>query len=70
MNISKKFIKKSFKERGIQLNNDALDMIEEKLKMSIRRYSRLCDKFKYKRVTKERIEGVFDFEDSLEKSER
>ena len=69
MNISKKFIKQKFKERSIQLNNDALDMMEERLKMFIAKYSRLCEKFGYKRVTRERIEKVFDFEDSFEKSE-
>ena len=69
IHISKKYIKKEFKDRGIQLNRAALDLIEERLKMAIRRYARLCDKFNYKRITKERIEGVFDFEDSLEKSE-
>ena len=70
MNISKKFIKSCFKDRGMQLNNNALDMLEERLKMFVAKYSRLCAKFGYKRVTNDRIEKVFDFEDSFEKSER
>ena len=70
MNISKKYIKSCFKSRGIQLNTAALDMLEERLKMFINKYSRLCSKFGYKRVTDKRIEKVFDFEDSFEKSER
>ena len=45
-------------------------MLEERLKMFIDKYSRLCSKFGYKRVTDKRIEKVFDFEDSFEKSER
>tara|TARA_R110002167_G_scaffold82693_2_gene225532 strand:- start:85 stop:291 length:207 start_codon:yes stop_codon:yes gene_type:complete len=67
MNISKKYIKRCFKSRGMQLNDDALNMLEERLKMLSTQYSRLCNKFGYKRVTKDRIEKVFDFEDSFEK---
>ena len=33
MNISKKYIKESFKKRGIQINEDAVSSIEFKLKI-------------------------------------
>ncbi len=70
MHISKKYIKKQFKDRAIQLNNDALDLLEERLKLFVAKYAFLCEKFGYKRITTERLERVFDFEDSFEKSER
>ena len=50
MHISKKYIKKQFKDRAIQLNNDALDLLEERLKLFVAKYAFLCEKFVYKRI--------------------
>jgi len=65
MNISRKFIRNSFKIGKIQINEEALTMIEERLKLFADAYVATCKYKEYKRVTPERVQGLFDYEDSL-----
>ena len=65
MNISKKYIKESFKLRGMQINKKALDMIEERIKMHADHYARMCKEREFKRVNPLRVERIFKYEDSL-----
>ena len=62
MNISKKYIKASFKKRGIQINEDAVDSIEFKLKNIVDRYAAMAESREFKRVTPIRLTRIFDNE--------
>ena len=65
MNISKKYIRHSFKKGGIQINEEALIKIEERLKLFADAYVAMCKHKEYKRVTGEKMERLFEYEDSL-----
>ena len=65
MNISRKFIRNLFKDSKIQMNEEALTMIEERLKLFADAYVALCKHKEYKRVTGEKMERLFEYEDSL-----
>ena len=65
MNISKKYIRAGFKDNNIQINEEALTMIEERLKLFADAYVAMCKHKEYKRITSEKIEKVFNYEDSL-----
>ena len=63
MGISKKYIKESFKKVGIQLNTDALHIIEDRLKGITLEIVGGCLEREFKRVTPERLKRMLKYED-------
>ena len=66
MGISKKYIRKVFKEKNIQLTREALIMLEDRLKLFADCYAATCKHREFKRVNKTRLERLFKYEDSIE----
>ena len=63
MHLSRKYIRKAFKEMGIQINEEALSDLSEILKIYIGRYALNAKDLDIKRVTKEKVPiiiGDFD----------
>ena len=65
MNISKKYIRAKFNSNDIQINEEALTMIENRLKLFTDAYIAMCKHKEYKRITSEKITKIFDYEDSI-----
>lgn len=65
MNISKKYIKEAFKLQGMQINKEALNMIEDRIKLFVDAYAAMCKHREFKRVNKLRLKRIFEYEDSL-----
>ena len=63
MGISKKYIRESFKEAGIQLNADALHIIEDRLKGIVIEIVGGCTQREFKRVTPDRLKRMLKYED-------
>ena len=55
MHLSRKYIRKAFTEIGIQLSNNALDRLSEKLKIDIGKYALNANDLGIKRVTEEKV---------------
>lgn len=51
MHLSRKYIRKAFTEMGIQLSENALDKLSEKLKIDISKYALNAKDLGIKRVT-------------------
>ena len=62
MNISKKYIKESFKKRGIQINEDAVSSIEFKLKNIVKQYAAMAEDREFKRVTPIKLNRIFKYD--------
>ena len=65
MHLSRKYIRKAFTEVGIQLSDNALDKLSEKLKIDIGKYALNAKDLGIKRLTKEKVPiiiGDFDVE--------
>jgi DNA polymerase III delta subunit len=63
MLLSRKYIRKVFSELSIQLSEDALEFICEKLKIDVGKYALNAKDLDIKRVTKEKVSiiiGDFD----------
>jgi len=67
MGISKKYIREAFKQSDIQLTREALLMIEEKLKESVKGMVFESGLREFKRVNKLRLNRIFKYEDLIEK---
>ena len=65
MNISKKYIREAFRDSGIQLTSEALAIIEEKLKKSVKGIVSECQLREFKRVTPVRLDRILKYEDVL-----
>ena len=55
MYLSRKYIRKVFTEVGIQLSENALDKLSEKLKIDIGKYALNANDLGIKRVTEEKV---------------
>ena len=63
MNLSRKYIRKAFTEMNMQINEEALSQLSERLKIDIGKYALNAKDLGIKRVTKEKIPiitGDFD----------
>tara|TARA_R110000824_G_scaffold9859_7_gene43667 strand:+ start:1003 stop:1203 length:201 start_codon:yes stop_codon:yes gene_type:complete len=63
MHLSRKYIRKVFTEMGIQLSEEALDKLSEKLKIEVGNYALNAQDLGIKRITKDKvpiITGDFD----------
>ena len=55
MLISKKYIKKTFMNYGIQMNDDALERVCQKLKCDIHNYAMNAKDLSLKRLTEDKV---------------
>ena len=55
MHLSRKYIRKAFTEIGIQLSENALDKLSEKLKIDIGKYALNAKDLGIKRITEEKV---------------
>jgi len=55
MLLSKAYIRKQFIEMGIQMSNDALDLLCEQIKGDIKKYALNAKDLGYKRLTKDKV---------------
>ena len=53
--ISKKYIRNAFKTCNMQINEEAVDAISEKLKIQVGSYTLNARDLGYKRITKEKV---------------
>ena len=63
MHLSRKYIRKAFTEIGIQLSENALDKLSEKLKIDIGKYALNAKDLGFKRLIKDKVPiiiGDFD----------
>tara|TARA_R110002167_G_scaffold233250_4_gene438474 strand:- start:2249 stop:2449 length:201 start_codon:yes stop_codon:yes gene_type:complete len=63
MNLSRKYIRKAFTEMGIQLSDNALNKLSERLKIDISKYALNAKDLGIKRVTEDKVPiiiGDFD----------
>tara|TARA_R100000315_G_scaffold38948_2_gene16587 strand:- start:637 stop:840 length:204 start_codon:yes stop_codon:yes gene_type:complete len=66
MHLSRKYIRKAFTEIGIQLSENALDKLSEKLKIDIGKYALNAKDLGIKRVTGEKVPIIIgDFKDGF-----
>ena len=67
MHLSRKYIRKAFTEIGIQLSENALDKLSEKLKIDIGKYALNAKDLGIKRVTGEKVPIIIgDFKDGFD----
>ena len=69
MLLSKKYIRKAFTEIGIQLSDEALLNLEEKLKIDIGNYALYAKDLGIKRVTKDKVPIIIGDFDAWRKDE-
>ena len=65
MLLSRKYIRRAFMKHQIQINENALDTLCDKLKSDVEKYSLNAKDLGYKRLTKEKVPiiiGDFDVE--------
>ena len=63
MHLSRKYIRRVFTEMGIQLSDNALDKLSEKLKIDVGKYALNAKDLGIKRITKEKVPIIIgDFE--------
>ena len=55
MHLSRKYIRRVFTEMGIQLSDNALDKLSEKLKIDVGKYALNAKDLGIKRITKEKV---------------
>ena len=55
MLLSKAYIRKQFMKMGIQMSNDALDLLCEQVKNDIKKYALNAKDLGYKRLTKDKV---------------
>ena len=55
MHLSRKYIRKAFTDIGIQLSENALDRMSEKLKIDIGKYALNAQDLGIKRITEEKV---------------
>jgi hypothetical protein len=55
MHLSRKYIRKVFTDIGIQLSENALDRMSEKLKIDIGKYALNAQDLGIKRITEEKV---------------
>ena len=55
MHLSRKYIRKAFTDIGIQLSNNALDKLSEKLKIDVGKYALNAKDLGIKRITEEKV---------------
>ena len=55
MHLSRKYIRRVFTEMGIQLSDNALDDISERLKIDIGKYALNAKDLGIKRITEEKV---------------
>ena len=55
MLLSKAYIRKQFMKMGIQMSNDALDLLCEQIKNDIKKYAMNAKDLGYKRLTKDKV---------------
>ena len=55
MLLSKAYIRKQFIKMGIQMSNDALDLLCEQVKNDIKKYALNAKDLGYKRLTKDKV---------------
>ena len=55
MNLSRKYIRKAFTDMGLQLSDNALDDISERLKIDIGKYALNAKDLGIKRITEEKV---------------
>tara|TARA_R110002020_G_scaffold471015_2_gene697385 strand:+ start:259 stop:459 length:201 start_codon:yes stop_codon:yes gene_type:complete len=53
--ISKKYIRNAFKTAGLQINEQAVDLISESFKIKVGSYTLLSKDLGYKRITEDKI---------------
>ena len=53
--ISKKYIRNAFKTAGLQINEEAVDLISESFKIKVGSYTLLSKELGYKRITEDKI---------------
>ena len=53
--ISKKYIRNAFKTAGLQINEEAVDLISESFKIKVGSYTLLSKDLGYKRITEDKI---------------
>ena len=55
MHLSRKYIRRVFTEMGIQLSDNALDKLSEKLKIDVGKYALNAKDLGIKRITEEKV---------------
>jgi len=55
MHLSRKYIRKAFTDMGLQLSDNALDDISERLKIDIGKYALNAKDLGIKRITEEKV---------------
>ena len=63
MGFSKKYIRATFKEQGVQLSKKALIMLESRLKLHADWYALACKDREFKRLDENRLHRLFKIED-------
>ena len=53
--ISKKYIRNAFKVAGLQINESAVDLISESLKIKVGNYTLISKDLGYRRITEDKI---------------
>ena len=63
MHLSRKYIRRVFTEIGIQLSDNGLDKLSERLKIDVGKYALNAKDLGIKRITKEKVPIIIgDFE--------
>jgi DNA polymerase III delta subunit len=55
MLLSKAYIRKQFMKMGIQMNDEALDLLCEHVKLEVKKYALNAKDLGYKRLTKDKV---------------
>ena len=66
--ISKKYIRNAFKTAGLQINEKAVELISESLKIKIGSYTLLSKDLGYRRITEDKVAIITGEYDASERN--